>query len=231
MFPLHLQDAPDGRPSLAVLSLAPHRRARSLTPVHTLAEPARAAPSHPRQKRTRTSGGYVPTLPQGSMPAIRRSACTQERWGETQAPGCFRASGRGSGGSPAPGAPGANPGGWPGVGVSMPEGRGTARGRSRDATARQYIPRAQMCPLSASDPERSGLCRSPLVSSPLSRRGHTSAAPRPGTRGPLRQGSAEDAGRCIATHMALEPPQAFRVSLHDVLQPGDVLVVPTGFLF
>jgi polysaccharide biosynthesis/export protein len=28
-----------------------------------------------------------------------------------------------------------------------------------------------------------------------------------------------------------EPPQAFRVSLHDVLQPGDVLMVPTGFLF
>jgi polysaccharide biosynthesis/export protein len=28
-----------------------------------------------------------------------------------------------------------------------------------------------------------------------------------------------------------EPPQALHVSLHDVLQPGDVLVVPTGFLF
>jgi len=35
-----------------------------------------------------------------------------------------------------------------------------------------------------------------------------------------------------AAHFVLdEPPQAFRVSLHDVLQAGDLLMVPTGFLF
>jgi polysaccharide export outer membrane protein len=37
--------------------------------------------------------------------------------------------------------------------------------------------------------------------------------------------------RHVARFVLDEPPQAFRVSLHDVLQPGDVLVVPTGFLF
>jgi polysaccharide biosynthesis/export protein len=37
--------------------------------------------------------------------------------------------------------------------------------------------------------------------------------------------------RFVARFVLDEPPQAFRVSLHDVLQPGDVLVVPTGFLF
>jgi polysaccharide export outer membrane protein len=37
--------------------------------------------------------------------------------------------------------------------------------------------------------------------------------------------------RHVARFVLDEPPQAFRVSMHDVLQPGDVLVVPTGFLF
>ena len=37
--------------------------------------------------------------------------------------------------------------------------------------------------------------------------------------------------RHVARFVLDEPPQALRVSLHDVLQPGDVLVVPTGFLF
>ena len=37
--------------------------------------------------------------------------------------------------------------------------------------------------------------------------------------------------RFVARFVLDEPPQAFRVSLDDVLQPGDVLVVPTGFLF
>jgi len=37
--------------------------------------------------------------------------------------------------------------------------------------------------------------------------------------------------RHVARFVLDEPPQAFRVSLHDVLQPGDVLMVPAGFLF
>jgi len=35
--------------------------------------------------------------------------------------------------------------------------------------------------------------------------------------------------RHAANSVSDEPPQAFHVSLHDVLQPGDVLMVPTGF--
>jgi len=37
--------------------------------------------------------------------------------------------------------------------------------------------------------------------------------------------------RLVARFVLDEPPQAFRVSLNDVLQPGDVLMVPVGFLF
>jgi polysaccharide biosynthesis/export protein len=37
--------------------------------------------------------------------------------------------------------------------------------------------------------------------------------------------------RLVARFVLDEPPQAFRVSLNDVLQPGDVLMVPTGYLF
>jgi polysaccharide export outer membrane protein len=37
--------------------------------------------------------------------------------------------------------------------------------------------------------------------------------------------------RGIARHMITEPPQEFRISLHDILQPGDVIVVPGGFNF
>jgi protein involved in polysaccharide export with SLBB domain len=37
--------------------------------------------------------------------------------------------------------------------------------------------------------------------------------------------------RHVARFVLDEPPQAFRVSLNDVLQPGDVLMVPTGYLF
>ena len=37
--------------------------------------------------------------------------------------------------------------------------------------------------------------------------------------------------RNVARHMITEPPREFRISLHDVLQPGDILVVPGGFNF
>jgi polysaccharide biosynthesis/export protein len=37
--------------------------------------------------------------------------------------------------------------------------------------------------------------------------------------------------RHVARFVMDESPQAFRVSMDDVLQPGDVLMVPTGFLF
>lgn len=37
--------------------------------------------------------------------------------------------------------------------------------------------------------------------------------------------------RGIARHMITEPPREFRISLHDILQPGDVLVIPGGFNF
>ena len=37
--------------------------------------------------------------------------------------------------------------------------------------------------------------------------------------------------RNVARHMITEPPREFRISLHDVLQPGDILVMPGGFNF
>jgi polysaccharide export outer membrane protein len=37
--------------------------------------------------------------------------------------------------------------------------------------------------------------------------------------------------RNVARHMITETPQEFRISLHDVLQPGDILVIPGGLNF
>ena len=117
--------------------------------------------------------------PKGDVPASIRSECTQERFGETRVPWFFRASGRGSGGLRSRG-PRRR------AHRNHGEGPGTARVRRKYDAARQYIPREKMCPLSASDPERSSLCRRPLVSSHLSRRGQKSAATRPGSRCQLR---------------------------------------------
>ena len=42
IFPLHLQDLPDGLPTLATVYLEPQIRELSLTPAHTEADPDRA---------------------------------------------------------------------------------------------------------------------------------------------------------------------------------------------
>jgi hypothetical protein len=52
--PLHLQDLPDGLPSLSAVYLEPPIRELSETPAHTRADPVRAEPQIPKLTAQRT---------------------------------------------------------------------------------------------------------------------------------------------------------------------------------